>query len=101
MEKTRKLIWDRQALVKLEKSLQWISEVSIQQAELVEQAILEKVEEIHEHPERFPPDKYVINNKGNFYRAIETHSYRISYRYTEDRVLILRVRHVRQNPESM
>ena len=41
MEKDRKLIWDPQALTRLEKSLEWISETSIQQAEQIEQAILE------------------------------------------------------------
>ena len=50
MEKVRKLIWDHQALVKLEKALEWISETSVQQAEKVEQAILEKIEAIRVYP---------------------------------------------------
>jgi plasmid stabilization system protein ParE len=99
MEKDRKLIWDTQALARLEKSLEWISEVSIQQAEQVEQAILERIEIIRIHPERHPPDKYKQGNPGN-YRAFETHSYRISYRYTESEISILRFRHVKQEPKE-
>lgn len=98
MEKGRKLIWDERALIRLEKSLRWISETSIQQAELIEQAILENVEMIRTHPERHPPDKYKRNNPGN-YRAFETHSYRISYRHTDAEIRILRFRHVKQNPK--
>ena len=99
MEKDRKLIWDQQALTRLEKSLEWISITSIQQAEQVEQAILERIEIIRVHPERHPPDKYKRNNTG-VYRAFETHSYRISYRYTEDEIRILRFRHVKQEPKE-
>lgn len=39
------------------------------------------------------------NNSGN-YRAFETHSYRISYRYTEDEIRILSFRHVKQDPKE-
>jgi plasmid stabilization system protein ParE len=99
MEKDRKLIWDEQALTTLEKSLEWISKRSIQQAEQVEQAVLESIEIIRTHPERHPPDKYKGNNPGN-YRAFETHSYRISYRHTETEVRILRFRHVKQDPKE-
>lgn len=99
MEKDRKLIWDLQALTRLEKSLEWISGVSIQQAEQVEQAILERIEIIRIHPERYPPDKYKQGNTGN-YRAFETHSYRISYRFTESEIRILRFRHVKQKPKE-
>jgi plasmid stabilization system protein ParE len=99
MEKSRKLIWDQQALIRLEKSLEWISETSIQQAELVEQAILEKIEIVRINPERYSPDKYKRNNPGN-YRAFETHSYRISYRHTEDEIRILRFHHVKQDPKE-
>ena len=99
MEKDRKLIWDLQALTRLEKSLEWISETSIQQAEQIEQAILERIEIIRVHPERHPPDKYKRNNPG-IYRAFEIHSYRISYHYTENEIRILRFRHVKQEPKE-
>lgn len=59
MEKDRKLIWDQQALTRLEKSLEWISETSIQQAEQVEQAILERIES----PGFIPNDTHQISTK--------------------------------------
>lgn len=99
MEKNRKLIWDQQALTRLEKSLERISKKSIQQAEQVEQAILERIEITRVHPERHPPDKYKKKNPGN-YRAFETHSYRVSYRHTEDEIMVLRFRHVKQDPKE-
>jgi len=98
MEK-RKLIWDEHALVRLEASLRYISETSTQQAEQVEQTILEKIDLIRVHPERFPPDKYKRNNSGS-YRALEINSYRISYHYTEHTIRILRFRHVKQDPSE-
>lgn len=99
MEKKRELIWDEKALTNLEKSLQRISESSIQQAEQVEQAVLERIEIVRIHPERYPPDKYKRNNTGN-YRALETHSFRVSYHHTEGEIRILRFRHVKQEPKE-
>lgn len=99
MEKKRKLIWDARALTQLEKSLEWISEQSVLQAEQVEQPILEILEIICVHPERYPPDKYKQNNSSS-YRAFETHSYRVAYRFTANEIKILRIRHVKQNPKK-
>ena len=99
MAKNRRLIWDEQALIEVERSLEWIGKTSLHQTELVEQAILSRIELIRVHPERFPPDKYKINNQGS-YRAFETHSYRISYYHTENEVRILRCRHVKQRPKK-
>jgi len=68
----------------------------IQQAEAVEHSILKKIDQVVAYPEKYPPDKFKRNNPGNNYRAFETHSYRVSYRYTKTEIRILRVRHVRQ-----
>lgn len=99
MEKKRRLIWDEHALMKLEKSLKRISQKSILQAEKVEEAILQKLEETRMYPERHRPDKYKRNNSGE-YRAFETHSFRVSYRYTDDVVMVLYCRHVREYPRK-
>ncbi len=97
MAKERRLIWDRQALVRFRKSLDWISDNSIQQAELVETAILEKLNIAIKNPEYFPPDKFKKVNDGSL-RAFETHSYRVSYRIRDFEIRIVRFRHVKQNP---
>jgi plasmid stabilization system protein ParE len=81
----------------LTNALNWISNDSLQQAEQTEQAILTFIEKASFDPERFPPDKYKRNNPGSF-RAFETHSFRISFLFTEEEIHVLRVRHVRQKP---
>jgi plasmid stabilization system protein ParE len=53
----REIVWDKQALAYLADAIAWISEQSIQQAALVEEAILKKIEESAEHPEKHPMDK--------------------------------------------
>jgi plasmid stabilization system protein ParE len=98
MEKNRKLVWDRPVLNRLEEALKRIAETSFQNAEQVELAILEKSEITKRNSEYFPPDKYKENNTGN-YRAFETHSFRVAYRYSETEVKIVQLRHVKQNPK--
>lgn len=94
-----RIIWNKQAVMHIAKALEWISKDSVIQAERVETAILEKVAELAEHPEKYPPDKFKRKNNGS-YRAFETHSYRISYRHTKDTIRILRIRHVKQKPKE-
>jgi plasmid stabilization system protein ParE len=94
----RKIIWESQALENIADALEWIGKESIQQAENVEKTILEKIYELPDSPEKYPPDKFRINNEGS-YRAFETHSYRISYKFTDREIRILRIRHVRQSPK--
>lgn len=98
MAQQRELIWDIEALASFEASLQWISSISLQQAEKIEQAILEKIEIIITDPTRYPPDKYKKDNSDNTYRFFEAYHHRISYRHTEKEITILRVRHVKQEP---
>lgn len=59
MENRRTLIWDQKALTKLEKALKWISEKSISQAEQVEQAILQNIQDI-----RLQSDSRPISTRG-------------------------------------
>ena len=53
-----RIIWDKQALENIANALEWISKESIPQAANVENAILEKIEELPNHPEKYPPDKF-------------------------------------------
>jgi len=99
MAKIRRLIWDSKALDDLTKSLEWISYQSFQEAEKVEESILNKLEVVKFNPERYPPDKYKNSNPGH-YRALEIYSFRIAYSYNEDEIRILRVRHVKQEPKE-
>jgi plasmid stabilization system protein ParE len=94
-----KIIWNKEALENIAKAIEWISQESELQAEKVEAAILTKVEELVKNPEKYPPDKLKADNNGN-YRAFGTHSCRISYRYAESTIRILRIRHVKQKPKE-
>lgn len=76
-----------------------ISEDSIQSAENVEETILSLIEDLAIYPEKHPKDKYKQNNRGDI-RAFEKFNFRISYKYTDKEIRILRIRHVKQNPKS-
>ncbi|MEL6535905.1 MAG: type II toxin-antitoxin system RelE/ParE family toxin [Bacteroidota bacterium] len=93
-----KIVWSAAARTQLLKVISKIKEESPQNSELVKQAILEKVQLASEHPTRYPLDRFKTNNQGDF-RAFETHSFRISYRYTLEELRILFVRHIHQKPK--
>jgi len=95
----RKIVWNKRPSKSLSKALKQISEDSMLAAERVEAAILMAIEELKIEPEKYPPDKYKINNSGSF-KAFEIYNYRISYKYTDKEIRILRVRHVRQRPKN-
>ena len=99
MAKRRLIVWNSAALVFLENALERIAEKSLRQAERVEQAVLDKLQEITRHPERYPPDKYKKDNPGNF-RAFEIYNFRITYRHTEQQIRVLRIRHTKQKPQD-
>ena len=95
----REIVWNKRASENFAKALKRISQESYQNAELVETAVLTKLETLKSHPEKYPPDKFKHNNQGN-YRAFETHSYRVAYRFTAKQIRVLRIRHVKQEPKS-
>ena len=94
----RAIVWNKRPLQYLAKELNRIREESYQNAELVETAILTALEALKTRPDRYPPDKFKRDNPG-YYRAFETHSYRVAYRFTAKQVRVLRIRHVRQEPK--
>ncbi len=70
---------------------------SYQGAITVKEGILDAVEELSLQPNKYPTDRFKLNNKGN-YRAFELYSYRIAYKITDENIQILRVRHVKREP---
>jgi plasmid stabilization system protein ParE len=93
----RKISWDKQATVQLSKAISYIRKDSPQNADKVKKEILEKISELPEAPEIHPPDKYKINNTGNF-RAFDLHRYRISYLVKDNEIIIARIRHTSMKP---
>jgi plasmid stabilization system protein ParE len=92
------IIWNKNSQISLKNSLKRIAEDSIIQAENVEKSILEKINSLEIYPYKFPLDKYRFENDGSF-RAFEEKNHRISYRVLNDKIRILRIRHVKQRPK--
>lgn len=90
-------VWSKSAWLELQKAYWYISLESIQNAEKVRDEILDLTEELPNHPEKHPPDKFKEDNDGTW-RAFEKHRYRISYRITLDEIQIIRLRHTSRSP---
>lgn len=91
------VVWSKLAGTQLEKAYRKIKEDSLQSAEKVRSEILQKTKEIGKDPERYPLDKYRINNDGSI-RAFEKHRYRIAYQVTTKQIRILRMRSIYRLP---
>ena len=89
--------WNRDALNQLIKAVEYIQEDSPQNAEKVRKEIFAEITVVSSHPEKYPPDKYKLNNDGSF-RVFEMHKYRISYRTIKNEIRIIRFRHTKRNP---
>jgi plasmid stabilization system protein ParE len=96
---TLKIVWNNHAINFLRRAIERIKEDSPQNAVMVKEGIAKAVDSLINHPERHPMDMFKSNNDGS-YRAFEKFSFRIAYRITETQILILRVRHVKQEPKN-
>lgn len=91
--------WNKRASHRFRKIYDEIIQESYTNAEKVRGGIVEIVDQLPSHPEKYPPDKYKKDNPGN-YRAFEKYSYRVAYKHTDKEIRILRIRHVRQGPKE-
>lgn len=92
-----RIIWDKIALQDFEAIIRYIGNDSVQSAEKVGVEISEKIERLADYPEMYPPDKYKLNNDGN-YRAFECQRLRVSYCISTVEIIILRIRHTGREP---
>ncbi|WP_394337594.1 type II toxin-antitoxin system RelE/ParE family toxin [Chitinophaga silvatica] len=74
-----------------------ISKDSPKNAAKVIEEIVEAVQKATSNPERYSPDKFKTDNDGSF-RAFEKHHYRVSFRFTNNIIRVLRVRHTSMEP---
>lgn len=93
----RKITWDKQALYFFRDAIRYIREDSPQSADKVKKEVLEKINELSIRPEIHNPDKYKLNNSGN-YRAFELHRLRLGYLVKETEIIIARIRNTAQEP---
>jgi len=92
-----KVKWDDHAKVQLKEIYYYIRKDSLVNAEKVRKEIIIASGMLQSHPEKYPVDKYKLNNDGS-YRAFEKHHYRIVYRISQSEIRILTVRHTKMNP---
>lgn len=95
----RKIIWDKQAINYFRDALRFIRKDSPQNADKVKADIFKAISKIPNRPEAHPPDKYKLNNTGN-YRAFELHHFRIGYLIKENEIIISRLRSAKQEPRD-
>lgn len=93
------LVWDKPAYRSLQQAYDYIKKDSLANAEKVREGILKSADSLADHPEKHPPDKYKKSNKGS-YRAFEKYSYRVAYKITAKKIIVLRIRHVKQEPKE-
>lgn len=93
------IAWGKRAYASLQKAYKFIAEDSLQNAEKVRNEIFKMTRNLPQNPERFALDKFKKNNKGN-YRAFEKHSYRVVYKTSSKEIKIIRIRHIKQEPEN-
>jgi len=93
------VIWPEKTIHQLHEIYLYIAEDSILQADRIFNKLVESTSLLPEHPHKYPPDKYKMNNSGN-YRAYELYHYRISYKITQNAIYIVRIRSTYQNPEE-
>lgn len=95
----RTINWDKIALKQFVAAIEYIKKDSIQNAEKFHSEIVSKIEAIPFNPEKFPADRYKLNNNG-LYRAFESNHFRIAYYIAPDKIRILRMRHTSREPRN-
>lgn len=88
------IVWSKEADSALEKA----SGEYPQNANKVKEEILGTARKLCDYPEMFPIEKFKIDNPGN-YRAFEKHSYRISYKCSDQEIRTLSVRYLKPEPK--
>lgn len=91
--------WSQKASKDLYGYYKFIQKESPKNATKVLLKIIRIVDELSNHPKRFPEDKYKTLNKGD-YRAFDKYSLRITYKIEESQIIIIRCRHIKQSPKS-
>ena len=94
-----KIVWDKEAIQQFVKIIAFIKKDSIQNAEHVQLLLQQKLAELPKHPQKYPPDKYKLNNDGRF-RAFTLFHYRISYYIAKQEIIILSIRHTKMLPKQ-
>lgn len=91
------VVWSKLAEAELKKAYNYISLDSPQNARKIVNDIVDETIALANHPEKYGPDKYKLNNDGNW-RAFEMYRYRVTYRVNLNSIRIVRLRHTSRSP---
>ncbi len=94
-----KIVIDNLAKVQLREAYTYIKLDSPKSAEKVKAKILSSINELADHPEKYPRDKYRLNNDGS-YRAFEIYKYRVSYHVSQEQITVIMIRNTKMEPKS-
>ncbi len=95
----RKVTWDKTASESFRTAINYIRQDSIKNAEKVKLELITNIKALSVHPEKYPSDKYKLNNDGS-YRAFELHHYRVTYRILQTGIRVIAVRHTSMEPKD-
>lgn len=96
-KRSYRLTWSNIALDQFIEILEFIEVDSPVGAEIVREAILQRVDQLKHYPFMYEPDALCDPNDGSF-RAFTVYSYRITYWVSTSEVTVLRVRHTSREP---
>jgi plasmid stabilization system protein ParE len=89
--------WTVSAQRQFKEILEYLNERSPVGAAIVYDGVNSIINQLIEHPEKFPPD--LLNDaQDKSFRAFTIYSYRITYQITSKAILIYRVRHSGREP---
>ena len=97
VENGYEIVWTKRAQKQLKQAFKHICKDSPKNASKVIQEITSAVHTTLPNPEIYSPDKYKTDNDGS-YRAFEKYHYRVSYRFSNGIIRVLRVRHTSMEP---
>lgn len=100
VEDNSELNWTNRSRIQMKEAYKYISQDSVTSAQKVIDDITNAVEKAIKNPERYALDKYKINNDGT-YRAFELHHYRVSYRFKDNSIRVLNVRHTKSKTHNL
>lgn len=80
------VVWDKPGYASLQSAIKYIKEDSVANAERVRQEMMKAINELPDHPERHPRDKFKKNNPGN-YRALRNIPFELRTRSPNERLL--------------
>ena len=93
-----RIVWYPKAKIELKEIINYIKNDSPQNATKVKSEVFQKISELLKYPEKYPPDKFKLLNSNNKFRAFEIYRIRISYYVNTNQIMIIRIRHTKQEP---